>query len=68
MREQQVARLTWLGMAAVLVAIGIIMVHAAKLAGRFVAQSRWTRIVPVISAIIVTLIGLALTVRAVVGH
>lgn len=55
-------------MAAVLVAIGIIMVHAAKLAGRFVAQSRWTRIVPVISAIIVTLIGLALTVRAVVGH
>lgn len=53
------------GMAAVLVAIGIAMVHAAKFAGRYVAQSNWTRIVPVISAVIITLIGVGLTAKAV---
>lgn len=53
-----------LGMATALVAIGIMMVHAAKFAGKYVAQSRWTQIVPVISAIIITLVGVGLTVKA----
>jgi nickel/cobalt exporter len=53
-----------LGMAVVLVAIGIMMVHAAKFAGRYVAESRWTKIVPIISAIIITLIGVGLTIKA----
>lgn len=52
------------GMAVVLVVIGIVMVHAAKFAGRFVAQSRWTRTMPVISAVIVTSVGIALTAKA----
>ena len=52
------------GMATVLVAIGIAMVHAAKFAGRYVAESKWTRIVPVISAVIITLIGVGLTIKA----
>ena len=53
------------GMAAVLVAIGIMMVHAARFAGRYVAESKWTRIVPVASAVLITLIGVGLTVKAV---
>jgi nickel/cobalt exporter len=53
-----------LGMAAVLVAIGIMMVHAAKFAVRYVAGSRWTKTMPVISAIIITLIGVGLTIKA----
>jgi len=55
-----------LGMAAVLVAIGIAMVHAAKFAGKHLAESKWTRRVPVFSAILITLIGVGLTVKAVV--
>lgn len=55
-----------LGMASVLVAIGIVMVHAARFAGRYVAESKWTRIVPILSAAIITAIGVGLTVRAVV--
>lgn len=55
-----------LGMAAALVAIGIVMVHAAKFAGRYVTESKWTRIVPVISAIIITVIGVGLTIKAII--
>lgn len=54
------------GMASVLVAIGIAMVHAAKFAGKYVAESRWTKIVPIISAIIITLIGMGLTIKALI--
>lgn len=53
------------GMAAVLVAIGIAMVHAAKFAGKYVAESRWTQIVPVVSVIIITLVGVGLTIKAI---
>lgn len=56
------------GMAAVLVAIGTMMVKAAGVAGRYVtAESRWVRWVPVGSAALITVLGVALTVRAVVG-
>ncbi len=52
------------GMASVLVAIGLAMVKAAGVIGRRAADNRFTRIMPVLSAIIVTLLGVALTVKA----
>lgn len=52
------------GMAAVLVAIGIVMVKAAGYAGRYVSESKWTRIAPIVSAAVITLLGVGLTVRA----
>jgi ABC-type nickel/cobalt efflux system permease component RcnA len=52
------------GMALVLMAIGIIMVKAAHFAGRYLAQSTWTKTLPVVSAIIITLIGIGLTAKA----
>ncbi len=55
-----------LGMAAALVAIGIVMVHAAQFAGKYVAESRWTKIVPIVSAIIITMIGVGLTIKAII--
>ena len=54
-----------IGMAAVLVAIGIAMVKAANFAGKYVAESKWTKVVPVISAAIITLVGVGLTIKAV---
>lgn len=54
------------GMAVVLVAIGIAMVKAAGFAGRYVAESKWTKIVPVVSAALITLVGVGLTVKAIV--
>jgi len=56
-----------LGMASVLVAIGIMMVKAATFAARYVAESKWTRVAPVLSAIVITLVGVGLTVKSVVG-
>jgi len=52
------------GMACVLVAIGLMMVKAAGVISRRAADSSFTRIMPVLSAIIVTLLGVALTVKA----
>jgi nickel/cobalt exporter len=54
-----------LGMAVVLVAIGIMMVRAAKFAGKYMSESRWTRFLPVFSAIIITLVGVGLTIKAI---
>ncbi len=54
-----------LGMAAVLVAIGITMVKAAHFASKYVAASRWTRVVPVVSAALIFAVGIALTVKGV---
>lgn len=51
-----------LGMAAVLVAIGIMMVKAASFANRYTAESRWADLAPRASAAVITLVGLALTV------
>jgi len=52
-----------IGMAAVLVAIGIMMVKAAGFAGRYVGESKWTRVLPVFSAALITLVGVGLTVK-----
>ncbi|MHB9124613.1 MAG: HoxN/HupN/NixA family nickel/cobalt transporter, partial [Armatimonadota bacterium] len=46
-----------IGMAAVLVAIGIMMVRAANFAGKYVSESKWTKIMPVVSAGLITLVG-----------
>lgn len=54
-----------IGMAAVLVAIGIAMVKAASFAGKYVTESRWARIVPVVSAGLITLVGVGLTIKAI---
>jgi ABC-type nickel/cobalt efflux system permease component RcnA len=53
------------GMAVVLVAIGILMVKAAGLAGRYMQESKWTRLAPRVSAAVITLVGVGLTVKAV---
>jgi len=55
------------GMAAVLVAIGTIMVKAAGLARRHLEETRWAARVPLASAAVVTLVGLGLTVKAVLA-
>jgi len=56
-----------IGMAAVLVAIGIMMVKAAGFAGRYVGESKWTTIVPVVSAALITLLGVGLTAKGVLN-
>ncbi|MHB1462526.1 MAG: HoxN/HupN/NixA family nickel/cobalt transporter [Armatimonadota bacterium] len=54
-----------IGMAAVLVAIGIMMVRAANFAGKYVSESKWTKIMPVVSAGLITLVGVGLTIKAI---
>lgn len=54
-----------IGMASVMVAIGIALVKAAGLISAKVAESKWTRIVPVISTSLITLLGAGLTARAI---
>lgn len=53
-----------LGMALVLVAVGITMVKAAGWAGRYVGESRWMSALPVVSAGLITVLGLGLTAKA----
>ena len=55
-----------LGMAFVLVAIGIAMVKAARYAGKYISESKWTKVMPVISAILITTLGLGLTIKSVI--
>jgi nickel/cobalt exporter len=54
-----------LGMAAVLVAIGVMMVKAAGFAGRRMRGSKWTTVIPQLSAAMITLVGFALTCKAI---
>ena len=56
-----------LGMAVVLVAIGIVMVKAGDVAEKYVSQGQWTKIVPLFSATLVLLVGVGLTIKAIVG-
>ncbi len=53
-----------LGLAAVLIAIGMAMVLAAPVLKRFTGERGWLRTVPVASAAVVTLLGLALVAEA----
>ncbi len=57
-----------LGLAAVLIAIGVAMVKAASFAGRYLGEGltdRISRRAGAVSAAVVTVLGLAMTVRAV---
>ena len=49
-----------LGLAAVLIAIGVAMVMAAPLVTRFTGERGWLRTLPIVSACVVTLLGVVL--------
>jgi nickel/cobalt exporter len=53
-----------LGLAAVLVGIGLLVVHARRWLDRFTVSAALLRRVPVASAAVITLIGVALVIRA----
>lgn len=53
-----------LGLAVVLIAVGIVSLRAASLAGRWLERESWARRVSIASACFITLLGLALTLRA----
>ncbi len=52
------------GLASVLTGIGILLVHAQKLFDRLPASGPLLRVLPVASALIITLLGLGITVQA----
>ena len=53
-----------LGLAAVLVAIGVLMVMAKPLIGRFTGEGIWLQRLPIISAAVVILLGVVLAFKA----
>ena len=53
-----------LGLASVLTAIGIALVHAGRLVERVPLNGRLLRVLPVFSALVVTVIGLGITLQA----
>ncbi len=53
-----------LGLAGALTAIGLMFIYAGRLFERIPLQSKVVRILPVLSALFVALIGLAITIRA----
>ncbi|MCK4342387.1 MAG: sulfite exporter TauE/SafE family protein [Phycisphaerae bacterium] len=56
-----------LGLATVLVVIGLAVLHARTFVERRFIEARWLRHVPLVSAIVVTAFGLALLVKALAG-
>jgi ABC-type nickel/cobalt efflux system permease component RcnA len=52
------------GMAAVLVAVGILMVKARSLAERFSGETRWVKALPVASGAVLFLLGAFLTFQS----
>ena len=57
-----------LGIAATLIAIGILFVQAGKMASRLFAARGLMSYAPRISAVVVTILGIALLYRALMGH
>jgi nickel/cobalt transporter (NicO) family protein len=53
-----------IGLAAVLIAIGIAMVLAAPVVSRFTGERAWVRALPVASAVVVTALGMVLMVQS----
>lgn len=51
------------GLAAVLIAIGVAMVHAGPIMRRATGDAPWLRHLPVISALVVTVLGIAMLVQ-----
>jgi len=56
-----------LGLAVVLITVGIVSLRAASLAGRWLERENWARRVSLASACFITILGLALTLKAVLG-
>ena len=54
-----------LGLAAVLIAIGVAMVMAGPVVQKVTGKSRWMKVLPVASAAVVTVLGVILVVQAV---
>jgi ABC-type nickel/cobalt efflux system permease component RcnA len=52
------------GLAAVLTGIGLLLVYAGRLFARLPTQSRLMRLLPVLSALLVTFVGAAITLQA----
>src|SRR5262249_46485887 len=57
-----------IGLAAVLILIGVLMVRARGLLDRVLPGGRWIYALPIVSAVVVTVIGLALSISTVVGQ
>jgi ABC-type nickel/cobalt efflux system permease component RcnA len=55
-----------LGLAGVLTAIGIVWVHAGRLFGRVPAGGRLLRVVPVLSALFISVVGLGIVLQALI--
>ena len=55
-----------LGLAAVLITIGVLMVKARPLMERFSGEGKWTRRLPLISSVVITAVGLAMGIRSLV--
>jgi len=55
-----------LGLAAVLIAIGVLMVKARPLMDRFTGQGRLLRALPVVSSLVIILVGFAMAVRTLI--
>ena len=52
-----------IGLAAVLIAIGVLMVKARPFVDRFSGNSKWIQRLPAISAVVIIAVGLGITVR-----
>ena len=55
-----------LGLATILIAIGVLMVKARPLMERFTGEGRWIQRLPVVSAAVIMLVGLVMAVRSLV--
>ena len=55
------------GLAAVLIAIGVLMVKARPLVDRFSGDSKWIRRLPIVSSVVIIAVGLGITVKTLMG-
>jgi len=54
------------GLAAVLVTIGILLVVARPIIDRFTGAGKWMRRLPVISAVVIILLGLGIAIKSLI--
>ena len=55
------------GLAAVLIAIGVLMVKARPLVDRFSGDSKWVQRLPIVSSVVIIAVGLGITVKTLMG-
>jgi nickel/cobalt exporter len=56
------------GLALALIAVGVAVCHGVAFVGKRAGQSKWLKRLPIISSAIVTALGLAMLIRALMGH